>query len=213
MFVDIHTHNAPVSDTVAIRNLSFSEAEALYNSEKEGFFSVGYHPWSSDEFTEESFSFLEKWTSNRRFIAIGECGLDKNSKVSLSIQFQVFEKQIALSEKIHKPLIIHCVGCFNELSELRKQLNPHQIWIIHGFRSKHELAAQILKTGCFLSFGEFFNDESVRITPIDRLFIETDESSVPIEEIYKRIATVKGCRAEDLSAGMSLIKKIEKSQV
>ena len=118
-----------------------------------------------------------------------------------AVQIQVLEKQIELSEKVKKPLIIHCVGCFNELFDLKKHWNPSQIWIIHGFRGKPELAGQALKVGCYLSFGEHFNTQSVRITPIDKLFVETDESKMSIEELYHQIAVVKGCSIEELSAG------------
>jgi TatD DNase family protein len=44
---------------------------------------------------------------DKRVVAIGECGLDKNSAVSLDVQSAVFEEQIALSEKTKKAMIIH----------------------------------------------------------------------------------------------------------
>ena len=206
MFVDIHTHKDIPTKNPTIRNLTFSVAEKIFSSTEKGYFSLGFHPWFADESNPELFIKLEKWASDKRLVAIGECGLDKNSKVLLSKQLQVFEMQIALSEKVQKPLIIHCVGCFNELFELKKRMNPHQTWLIHGFRGKPELAEQALKAGCSLSFGEYFNINSVRITSIDKLFMETDESKLPIEEIYQQIATIKGCRIEELSAGDIFVK-------
>ncbi|MDR3654005.1 MAG: TatD family hydrolase [Paludibacter sp.] len=206
MFVDIHTHKSSNSVYPAIRNLTFVEAENLFLSNEKGLFSAGFHPWHADEFSANSFSNLEKWVNDNRFVAIGECGLDKNSQVSLEKQILVFEKQISLSEEVQKPLIIHCVGCFNELLKLKKEHNPHQRWIIHGFRGKPELANQILNSGCSLSFGEHFNTESVFITPLDKLFIETDESSMPINEIFNLISKIKGCNTEALYAGETLIK-------
>jgi len=201
MFIDIHTHSVPAIGSPAIQNLTFSEAEKVFATDQERLFSVGFHPWFANEFSKDSMLVLERWASDHRLAFIGECGLDKNSKVSLQKQIDVFQQQICLSEKTQKPLIIHCVGCFNELFDLKKTIKPQQRWIIHGFRGKPQLAAQALKAGCFLSFGEHFNPESVLLTPIDKLLIETDESSLPIEELYKEIAAIKEIEIDKLTAG------------
>ncbi|MEI6555418.1 MAG: TatD family hydrolase [Paludibacter sp.] len=201
MFVDIHTHKSNKSEFPSIRNLAFQEAIIVFSSPENGLFSIGIHPWNAHEFSDNDFSELRKWLTDSRFVVIGECGLDKNSEAVLESQISVFKKHIILSEEFQKPLLIHCVGCFNDLMMLRKEMNPKQLWIIHGFRGKPELAQQILKSGCALSFGEYFNEESVRLTPIDKLYVETDESSLPVEEIYGRIATVKNLSPELLTAG------------
>lgn len=206
MFIDIHTHNNSKLEFSAIQNLNFPEAEKVFTTKDKGFFSIGFHPWHADEFSNESFLKLTNWANDKRLIAIGECGLDKYSKVSFEKQLFVFEQQIALSEKVNKPLIIHCVGYFNELFEIKKRWYPKQLWIIHGFRGKPELAKQVLKAECALSFGEHYNSESVKATPIDKLFVETDESSMFIEEIYHNLSTVKFCNAEDLDAGYRLLR-------
>ena len=209
MIVDIHTHQSVTSIYPSIRNLTFAEAGRRFASDIGGLFSVGIHPWHADDFTPELFDKMSAWSTDKKFIALGECGLDKNSQVPMEIQLPVFEQQIALSEETGKPLIIHCVGCFNELFGLKKKLNPGQPWIIHGFRGKPQLAAQVLKAGCSISFGEHFNIESVRLTPTDRLFVETDESQLPITEIYRSIALIKNCLPEELTAGEYFISRFK----
>ena len=209
MLVDIHTHShRSTDDSLVLRNMTFGEAEAFFKSDKQAFCSVGIHPWHADTFSEELLSKLEIWAYDNRFTAVGECGLDKNSNAGFEEQLSIFEKQITISEKSSKPLIIHCVGYFNELFALKKKWNPTQLWIIHGFRGKPELAAQVLKTGCALSYGEHFNAASVQITPPEKLFVETDESELNISEIYQHIANAKACNMEDLSAGMHLLNKM-----
>jgi TatD DNase family protein len=188
--------------------LTFDEAARIFSSDETGFYSLGFHPWHADECSTERMTDLTRWANDRRLVALGECGLDKNSRVPFGVQLHVFEQQIALSENIGKPLIIHCVGRFNELFELKSGLNPRQRWIIHGFRGKPELAGQALKAGCSLSFGEYFNPESVRVTPIDRLFVETDESLLPVSEIYRAMSVSKNCRAEALTAGEDFLKSL-----
>lgn len=208
MLVDIHTHNScSTPNILVVRNLSFDEAESLFLSDKHEFCSVGIHPWHIDAFAQEMLSKLEVWAKDKRFIAVGECGLDKNSSVNFEEQQGIFEQQIILSEKANKALIIHCVGSFNELFALKKKWNPSQLWIIHGFRGKPELAVQAIKAGCALSYGEHFNAASVHLTPLDRLFVETDESKLEVSKIYQNISIAKGCKIEDLNAGMHLLKE------
>ncbi|MDP4239102.1 MAG: TatD family hydrolase [Bacteroidota bacterium] len=207
MLVDIHTHNPVTPGYTAIRNLTFTEADKILASEEEGFFSLGFHPWHAGDFSTGLMDKLSAWATDNRLVAIGECGLDKNSRASFEVQLPVFKQQIVLSEESHKPLIIHCVGGFNELFRIKKEMNPHQRWIIHGFRGKPELAKQALKAGCALSFGEQFNSESVRITPIDRLFVETDESTLPISGIYHSISMIRNCKVEELTAGQHLLNR------
>lgn len=209
MLVDIHTHSNHSPDShLAVRNFTFDEAEDFFKSDKQELCSVGIHPWHADTFSEDMLSKLEVWSNDKRFIAVGECGLDKNSSAEFEKQSRIFEAQITISEKSRKPLIIHCVGYFNELFALKKKWNPSQLWIIHGFRGKPELAAQALKAGCALSYGEYFNAASVQFTPTEKLFVETDESKLNINEIYHHIANAKACNMEDLSAGMHLFKKM-----
>jgi len=208
MYVNIHSHSGSNSDIHVIRNLTFREADIIFASKNKGMYSLGFHPWYADNYSNEFMNKMTEWIKDDRFVAIGECGLDKNSKVSIEEQIKVFELQIILSENVQKPMIIHCVGCFNELFEIKKRLNPCQTWIIHGFRGKPELAKQATKAGCKISFGEHFNEDSVRITPIDQIFLETDESHIPITEIYHLISVIKKCKENELVAGENLIKSI-----
>jgi TatD DNase family protein len=208
MLVDIHTHSAhSTTHSLVVRNLNLNEAEDFFKSDEQALCSVGIHPWHADSFQEDILSKLEEWSKDNRFFTIGECGLDKNSNAGFEKQLSVFEAQITISEKSNKPLIIHCVGYFNELLALKKKRSPTQLWIIHGFRGKPELAAQVLKADCALSYGEHFNTESVRLTPIEKLFVETDESTLNISEIYQSIAITKVCKIEDLNAGIQLLEE------
>lgn len=206
-YIDIHTHIQHSADNViAIRNLLLSEAEKMIASEAQGFFSAGVHPWDSETVENTWIEQLRKVSEDDRIVLIGECGLDKNIEASSEKQTELFSEHIQLSESLKKPLIIHCVGRFNELIELKKKYNPTQQWIIHGFRGKPQLAGQLLNVGFYLSYGEKFNPDSVQATPVERLFLETDEGSQPIDKIYEQIAAIKGCRMEDLSAGKILLK-------
>jgi TatD DNase family protein len=145
-FVDIHTHGKSEFNPFSVRNLRVKEVALFFDSEEHRFCSVGIHPWYADQENPEELASLFCYASDKRWTAIGECGLDKNISVTFAVQKSIFERQISFSESLKKPLIIHCVGYFNELLEIRNRLRPSQLWIVHGFRGKPELAKQLLKT-------------------------------------------------------------------
>lgn len=75
--------------------------------------------------------------------------------------------------------------------------------IFHGFIGSPEQARQALAKGYCLSFGErtFASPKALaalRGTPLSQLFLETDDSPVPIAEIYARAAEAKGVPEEVL---------------
>ena len=72
-------------------------------------------------------------------------------------------------------------------------------WIIHGFRGKPLVAYQLLQHDFYLSYGEKYNEESLRITSPERLFLETDEARISIETLYVRAAEIRGISVEELS--------------
>jgi TatD DNase family protein len=205
-YIDTHTHNIHTDNPFAVINLALDDCVRVLSESSHRFFSVGIHPWHVHETDTSAIDLLEEVIADDRVKAIGECGFDRNSKASFKEQGYFFERQVMLSEKYEKPLIIHCVAAFNELILLRKRLKSTQNWVIHGFRGKPEMASQLLDHGFALSYGPKFNLKSVEITPLDKLCIETDENSTLIEEIFRDIAALKNCRPDELNAACSLLK-------
>ncbi|GHT76182.1 TatD family hydrolase [Bacteroidia bacterium] len=191
MYIDIHTHNRLHSE----------------NSGGKDFYSLGIHPCEGTENWAEEERDLEEYAVYNRVIAIGEAGLDKLCETDFNLQKEIFIYQIRLSELIKKPLIIHCVRAFDELIALKKELKPQQAWIIHGFRGKPEQMKQLLRHDLYFSFGLYFNEETVRQIPLDRLFLETDDSKTYIQDVYRKVAE---CRSLN---EIELIRSIEKNFV
>ncbi len=136
---------------------------------------------------------------------MGECGLDKLCNVPFERQQDVFARQIEISDKAGKPLLIHCVKAFDELILMRKTYSPQPPWIIHGFRGKPQQVEQLLGKGFYFSFGTRFNEASLRQVPLERLFLETDDTDCNIRFVYERIA-----RTLDISEE-TLIRQIERN--
>jgi len=120
--------------------------------------------------------YLTEIATDPRIVAIGETGIDKLKGPSYDIQIPVFEKHIALSESLKKPLIIHCVKAWDELIRVRRQSQPSQPWIIHGYRSNPELTKRLIKEGFMFSVGDKINIESLALIPLDSLFCETTKT-------------------------------------
>lgn len=199
-YFDVHTHSVdrfPAGEIVSLNVDSGFIAPEIVNA------SVGIHPWLLSEVeVDRQWNQLLELVKDRRVVALGEVGLDKLKGPSLEFQETIFRKEIALSEEMSLPLVIHCVRAFNELLLMRKELKPAQPWIIHGFRGKKEVAEMLLKAGCYLSFGSSFQETALCAVPLNRLFIETDDSDENIERLYQRIADVRGEALEVLAEGV-----------
>lgn len=191
--IDIHTHrpDAPLS---AIRSVT----PDTFIPVGEHLYSAGYHPWTLPPLTADAVEKLGQAARHPQTVAIGESGLDRLHPYP-DLQMQWLDRHIRLAEATEKPLILHNVRYTAELIALHRKYRPAQAWILHGFRGKPDAARQLLDHGFYLSFGERYNEDALRAVPDERLFIETDESPVAVEELYRRAATVRGTTAETLA--------------
>ncbi len=160
------------------------------------FHSIGVHPWKAHltniEFVENKL--LHRITD--KTLAIGEIGLDRIQGPNLELQIDMFIQQVEISENEKLPVIIHCVKAWNELAIIKRKLDPTQTWIFHGF-SKANLLEEVLREGMVVSIGTdiFTNLKLQKIVakiPNDRLLLETDDKLIPIEDIYKKVAELRG---------------------
>lgn len=193
VYFDIHTHHKP-SQGVAIQN-SYPE---YFMAEMGGFYSVGIHPWNAHLASDATLQVLAACAAHKQVVAIGEVGIDKHSQASLPVQIELFKQQIALSESLHKPLVIHAVKAMDDLLAMKRLLKPTQPWIIHGFRGNATVAKTYVEHGFYLSVGEKFQSDSLLAIPDNRLFLETDESLLPIADIYNKVAQEKKVPMEQL---------------
>ena len=198
-FIDIHTHKKQLSENV------FSVANKYPVSlDFTSPFSIGIHPWFINKNKiEAELLILAKKLQHKNCVALGECGLDKVIKTDFELQKTVFKKQIQLSEKYQKPLIIHCVKAYQDIVELKKELNPTQVWLVHGFNKNWQVAQSLLKNGILLSFGTAIINhkklqEVVAKVPLEKLFLETDDKDDAIVEVYVKVAKLKGVPLEIL---------------
>lgn len=196
MILDIHSHR-PVPYLEGVVNIMDGRLPRVEGQ----LFSAGVHPWDTiEEVPDYVFEGLAELAARPEVAAIGECGVDTQKGGPMFRQLQVFKKQVEISENVGKPLVIHAVKAADIILGLKRDLAPSQPWIIHGFRGKPAQAQQLLDKGLYLSFGERFNPDTLRMVPLDRLLAETDDSTLSIENI---IASLSEARGADLTPSIA----------
>ncbi len=203
-FFDVHTHTFS-SDKKVFSIVNTYPSSSNFTQP----FSIGIHPWFlNKDKIEEEIVLVENKLQNRNCFALGECGLDTLIAVDFELQKEVFKKQIQLSEKYKKPLIIHCVKAHQEIIEIKKEVNPKQAWILHGFNKNKQLAESLLKNGILLSFGSAIikNKKLQEVfleLPISSVLLETDASEFEIQEIYQKASEIKNSSLTDLQVAIN----------
>lgn len=176
-----HTeHNLLGCINIGLRHDTFN---SLYERTKgicNIWYSVGNHP--SEEFKKEPvLSDILEYAQQADVVAIGETGLDYYyDNVPKPIQKARFELQIQLAQDLNKPLIIHCRDALPDLLDILKYHDANN-FVMHCFTGNAKEAEQCLLLGGFISYSGIVtfknaleNQAAAKITPIERLLIETD---------------------------------------
>ena len=168
---------------------------------------MGIHPrFINEENLESDWNTLPFCSRQPNVLAIGECGLDRLCDTSFPLQEMVFVKQIRWANEIAKPLIIHCVRAFPETLRILKSCSNGMPVVFHGFNNKQEIAEQLLKEGYYLSFGKSLlhpNQETIfNNIPLNRVFLENDDSDIAISSLYEQAARIKQMSVETMSSEM-----------
>lgn len=201
-FVDIHTHKAPTQeDVLSVVNFFSDKSEGISDVD---YASIGLHPWHIEDGYAAQLDNVAYMSSHPHICAIGEAGLDKAIKTDIKLQENVFIEQAALAHKNAIPMIIHSVKTHYEIISLRKDFSESPPWLIHGFTGNLQTAEALLKNGFYISFGASLleNNSKARITlkdmPLNKIFLETDNSHCCIKEVYNAAAEIKEMSVESL---------------
>ncbi|MBU3740962.1 MAG: TatD family deoxyribonuclease [Candidatus Kapabacteria bacterium] len=199
MFYDCHTHHPVVdADVVCVRSVRLG----VDGMPADGPCSVGIHPWDAATAT---LDLLDAAVGRPNVVAIGETGLDRACAVPLHVQLQVFRLHIERSERLHLPLVIHCVRAFDDVLAERRACSASMPWIIHGMNKFGDVAARLVAAGCYVSFGTALLNTNapartaIKQVPDNRLLLETDDiADVRIADVYAAAATLRHVSIDDL---------------
>ena len=199
-FVNIHTHKESKL-RFALTNIFPEDAQKI---EENKYYSIGIHPWEvTNVDIDKQLNIVKELAEKKNVLAIGEIGLDKYRE-NFDLQKKVFLKQVQIAKEYNKPIIVHCVKAYSELLEILKTKIQKVPVIIHRYSGNKTIADELIKFGCFLSFGhELFNEKSkaprvFKKIPLENIFLETDDSEIDIKEIYQKASDIRAIDIEDV---------------
>ncbi len=171
---DAHTHNQDAGPD-AIINL----APGVYAPPRaDRLYSIGLHPWDTAKCqgadADDVMQKVAQCAQLDNVVAIGECGLDTMRGAPMKEQERIFRMHVAISESVRKPMILHAVRSLQPLIRLRREMQPSQRWIVHGFRGSAAKAQALVDAGIDISLGSKYIEEVDKIVPNGHLWRETD---------------------------------------
>ena len=131
----------------------------MYDLEKKHpdhvFLMMGLHPCYVKENYEEELQHVEQELAKRKFVAIGEIGIDLFwDKTTLEIQKMAFKRQIQLAKKYKLPIVIHCRESFDEIFEvLESEKSDDLFGVFHCFTGDYAQAQRAISFQMKLGIG------------------------------------------------------------
>jgi len=161
-------------------------AVELCDKHDELFFSVGVHPYDIEFYDR---SFLEKFITHPKCVAVGECGLDyyrlpedeDEKKENVKKQKEVFIDQIDLAKSYKKPLIVHIREASQDsLNILKEHCDKELGGVLHCFNAS-PILLDLVEYNFYYGIGGVLTFKNAKKLveilpkiPKDRLLIETD---------------------------------------
>jgi TatD DNase family protein len=181
---------------------------------------MGLHPCSVKNNYKEELAIAENWLQKRKFVAIGEIGLDFYWDTTFAKeQLEAFRIQIEWALYYKLPIVIHTRNAMQETINIIKEYLPKGIkGIFHCFSGSYENAKEIIDAGFYLGIGGIVTYKNSGIaevlakTDLKHLVLETDSpylSPVPyrgkrnessyLKYIAKRVAEIKAVSVDEVA--------------
>lgn len=200
-------------------------APAMFELEKgfpdNVFLMMGLHPTHVKENYKEELAFVEKELERRKYLAVGEIGIDLYwDKSTLEIQQEAFRYQIRLAKKHRLPIVIHCREAFDEIfAVLESEKDDRLFGIFHCFTGTFEQAERAISFNMKLGIGgvaTFKNgkiDTFLEQIPLKQIVLETDSpylapapfrgkrnESAYIMKVLEKLSLIYGVSQEEIAA-------------
>lgn len=208
-------------------NVDSTSMQMMYDVNKKFpdncFMMLGLHPCSVKENYKEELAIVERELNNKKFVAIGEIGIDLYwDKTFFEQQQDAFSTQIQWALEKQLPIDIHCRAAFDETYEIIQQyygkgINHHP-GIFHCFSGDIAQAEKVIALGFKLGIGGVVTyknsglDKVVDAVDIKHIVLETDspylapvpfrgKTNLPeyIYNIAERVAFIKQMSLSELA--------------
>ena len=178
---------------------------------------LGFHPTELDDFSDEQLIWLEKNINNKKIVAIGEIGLDYHYDNTDKVkQKEVFEKQLQIASKYHKPVIVHSRDAINDTYNIISKYNV--IGSLHCFSSSKEMAERFIKLGFYIGIGGVCTyknakeiKEVIKAIDLEYIILETDTPYLYPEPVRKEKNTP--CNIPIIASYIASLKDVDLSIV
>jgi TatD DNase family protein len=141
---------------------------------------MGLHPCSVNNSFNNEIDIIKQHLAQRRFIAIGEIGLDFYwDKTFVKEQYKAFHQQIELALSYELPIAIHSRNATDECIAVVREY-PGLRGVFHCFSGNLEQAEEVIETGFMLGIGgvvTFKNaglDKVIEKNGLRNVILETD---------------------------------------
>ncbi|HET7532214.1 MAG TPA: TatD family hydrolase [Nocardioidaceae bacterium] len=150
---------------------------------------VALHPneaplLAADGRLEEALDVIERLASSSdRVRAVGETGLDyfRTDEAGRPAQQESFRRHVDLARRLGKTLVVHDRDAHDDVLRVLDEEGVPERLVMHCFSGDADFARACLDRGAWLSFAgtvTFKNAEplreALRVTPLDRVLVETD---------------------------------------
>lgn len=180
---------------------------------------VGLHPHDADKFSQEIEADLKTLAKEDKVVAIGEIGLDYFKNYSKpENQRLTFMSLLKLAKDLDLPSVIHSRQAQAEILEILKSAMPKKS-AVHCFSGDENFLKSCLNLGFFISFTCNITYKKaqnlrnlVKMTPLDRLMLETDapflapeglrgkrNEPMYVKSLAEEIARIKGIGIEEVA--------------
>ncbi|MGC6525195.1 MAG: TatD family hydrolase [Flavobacteriaceae bacterium] len=199
-------------------------SESMYALERKYpthvFLMMGVHPTHIKDNYKEELDHVTQALETRKFVAIGEIGIDLYwDKSTLKKQQDAFRIQIQLAKRYKLPIVIHCRDAFDEVFEILEEEKSEDLFgIFHCFTGTLEQAQQAISYNMKLGIGgvvTFKNgkiDQFLSQIDLKHIVLETDapylapvpyrgkrNESVYIIEVLEKLSSIYGLSAKNIA--------------
>ncbi len=187
---------------------------------------MGLHPCSVKENYEQELDTIEahlrsgNQDGERRFCAVGECGLDYHWDLTFkSQQIKALRRQIEWAKDLDLPIVLHCRESMDDvIREIQKAQDGSLKGIFHCFSGTQKHVEQVIELGFLMGLGGVLTfkksgvDELVKNVALKHLVLETDapylaptpyrgkrNETAYMVKVAERLAEVKGITVAEVA--------------